>query len=285
MKRPHNKRRNSALLYEFLVRHISKCLLDGKKEEAGKAMAISKKYFSANSPLKEELTLFKIFETTKVKSQASARQILETVCTASKKINSRQVDEYKSKLIKEINHTFKDESFYNAKIPNYTFLASLQTLLNEARIKKSVIDEVKKIQLEDYIIDFLLREEKQKGGEDLKVNPQYNNPAIFKFVVNRFHQKYDGKLNEGQKKLLMKYIAYQISGKDKELKEFLKQEVVSISNKIKSIKEESIRKDSDLMSKLSECREKLSAMNFDSISDGNIFEVLQYLKLVEEIES
>jgi hypothetical protein len=284
MKRFHNKRRNSALLYEFLVRHISKCLLEGKKEEADKAMFLSKKYFSIDSPLKEELTLFKIFETTKVKSVDSARKILETVYSASKKINSRKIDEYKSKLIKEINYTFNDENFYNAKVPNYTFLASLQTLLNEARFKKSVIDEVKKIQLEDYIVGFLMKETPKKGGEELIVNPQYN-AAVYKFVVNRFHQKYDGKLNESQKKLLMKFISFQISGKDKDLKEFLKKEVVSVGEKIKLIKEETLLKDSDLMKKLKECRERLLGLNFDAIDDSKIFEVLQYLKLVEEIES
>ena len=160
----------------------------------------------------------------------------------------------------------------------------MQTLLNEARFKKSVIDEVKKIQLEDYIVDFLLKETQEKDGDVLKINPQYNN-AVYKFVVNRFHQKYDGKLNESQKKLLMKFIAYQISGKDKDLKEFLTKEIISIGDKIKAIKEESICKDIDLMNKLKECKEKLSTLNFNIIDDKKIYEVLQYLKLIEEIES
>jgi hypothetical protein len=284
MKRFHNKRRNSALLYEFLVRHISKCLLEGKKADAEKAMSLSKKYFSVNSPLKDELVLFKVFETTKVQSEDSARKVLETVYNASKKINSRKIDEYKSKLIKEINYTFNDENFYNAKIPNYTFLASLQTLFNEARFKKSVVDEVKKIQLEDYIIGHLLKEKQEKGGDTLKVNPQYNN-TVYKLVIKKFNEKYNDKLNESQKKLLTKFIAFQISGKDKDLKEFLKKEIINIGDKLKTIKEESIVKDVDLMKKLKECKERLLTLNFDTINESKIFEILQYLKLVEEIES
>lgn len=283
MKRHHNKKRNSALLYEFLIKRISKCLLENKKEEAGKALEISKKYFSEGMPLKDELNLFNAVTKTTVKSEDSARKILDIVCNASSKQNARKLDEQKSKLIKDINYTFKDESFYDAKVLNYQVLASLQTLLNESRTKVQDLSKVERVKLEDSVVQFLIKEDKLNVPK-LETKPEYSN-TVYNFVVNRFNKKYEGKLSESQKRLLTKYAASQISGKDKDLKSSISAELSKISIKLKGIKDESIIKDKDLMKNISECSRKMSEINIENVDDKSILEVLQYMKLVEELES
>lgn len=283
MQKRHNKKRNTALLYEFLIRHISKCLVDGRKDEAKKAAALSAKYFGNDAPLRNELSLFSSFLKSNVSSTDAARRILEAVCKASESMNARLLDEQKSKLIKEINYTLKEEDFYNSKIPNYTVYASLQTLLNESRLKKKVLNVIDRVKVEENLCEYLTKPKSIKQ-ESLKVNPNYST-TVYNFLIKRFHKKYEGKLNESQKKLLTQYSLYLISNKEQQLKEVVNKEVARIKNSLISIKDESIRKDQDLANKILECRKRFSSSSFEEVNESKILELLQYMRLIEEVES
>lgn len=281
----HNKKRNSALLYEFLVRHISNCLINDDKEQARKAVAISKKYFSSGSPLRKELDLFKSVLDTNVKSKTSAQKILNEVYSVASRMNIRELDTQKSKLIKEINHTFEDSNVYGYKVPHYAIYASVHTLLSDRRNKKKMLESVDRIKLEDNIVEFLTSDkEKDNITETLKKNPNYNN-AVYKFVVERFHRKYDNKLSERQKKLLTKYAMYLISENKGIMKSSIQKETEHIKQRLRTVKDESLRKDSEVMGRLSECYKKFVTTDFDNISEDTVLNLLQYMKLVEEVES
>lgn len=279
----HNKKRNSALLYEFLVRHISKCLMNKNKEGANQALNISKRYFSKGSLLNQELSLFNTVLGTKVRSRHSAQKIISDVCDRASNMNARKLDVEKSRLIKEINHTLKDGSFYDHKIPNYTVYASVHTLLNETRNKKKTLDSIDRIKLEDTVVEHLVGKE-DKVADVLKVNPEYNS-AVYKFVIERFHKKYDQSLNEEQKKILTKYAVSMISGNTGVLKSALQKESKNIQEKLSRVKDEKILEDKELMRKLQECKSKFINLDFENITEEKILEVLQFMKLVEEVES
>lgn len=279
----HNKKRNSALLYEFLIRHISKCLVEGKKAEAQKAVALSKRYFSEGTALRGELSLFSAILNNRVKSKESAQRVLNATYEVASKMNARVLDEQKSKLIKEINYTFQEESFYDAKIPNYTVYASLQTLLNEARNKKKTLGIVDKVKIEESVADYLTRE-KKVAEDPLKINPNYSN-TVYGFLMQRFHKKYEGKLNESQKKLLTQYSLHLMSNKPDSLKQFVLSESKKIRTSLQNLQDESLKSDKDLSNKLLECRKKFESFSLDEITEQKILEMLQYMKLVEEVES
>lgn len=282
MKRS-NKKRNSALVYEFLIRHISKCLVEGKKDEAQKAVAISTKYFSKGMPLQAELSLFGTVLKTNVKSRESAQKIIDAVCRSAQHMNARLLDEQKSKLIKDINYTLRNENFYDAKIPNYTVYSSLQFLLNESRNKKK-LNIADRVRMEENISDHLLREQKKLAENPLKINPAYSN-TVYKFMTEKFHKKYEGKLSESQKRLLTQYSVSLISNKTDALKEAISKEIGKIKKSLINIKDESIRKDGDLMKKLQECRKSFDNFSYDDLSESKILEILQYIKLADELES
>jgi len=279
----HNKKRNSALLYEFLIRHISKCLVEGKKDDAKKAVALSTKYFSEGTPLRGELSLFSTVLKANVKSKDSATRIMDAICDNAQRMNVRLLDEQKSKLIRDINYTFKQEDFYDAKIPNYTVYASLQTLLNEARNKKKTLNIVDRVKIEERVSDYLTRIPPVQE-DPLKVNPNYST-TVYNFLMQRFHRKYEGKLNESQKRLLTQYALYLISNKQEVLKESVSKEIGKIRNSLLAVKDDLLKKDSDLMGKITECRKKFSSFVVNEITEQKILEILQYMKLVEEVES
>lgn len=284
MKRVHNKKQNAALLIEFLVRHISKCLINDNKEDAQKALNISKKYFSKGTALHEELNLFKSLMDTKVKNRDCAQKIVSEIISESRKSDLTKLSVEKAKLVKEINHTFGNEEIYNYKIPNYTSLASIQTLMTDARNGKQTLSTVERIKLEESIIENLVSEHTSEVVDNFKVDPNYNS-AICKFVVQRFHKKYADKLTETQKKFLTKYAVFLISENKGVMQSAIDKEVREIKNKLQNIQDESIYTDADLMKKLKECYKKLSVTNFDEITEEKVLEVMQYMQLVDEIDS
>jgi hypothetical protein len=288
MSMRHNKKRNTALLYEFLMRHISTCLLENKKAEAQKALELTKKYFANGTPLHQELVLFKAITENTFKSKDSAQKILDGVYTQAKKINARQLDEHKSKLIRDINHTFNTPTIYDYKVPNYAVYASVQTVLNEARVptpdNKGTLNFVDKAKLEDTILTFLIREDKDPVVQQLKTNPQYSH-AVYKFAFKRFQEKYDKALTEDQKKLLTKYAVYLMSENKTAFKSAIQKEVETIKEKLRNVRDETVLRDNDLKNKITECYKKLVSTNLEEINDENIMQILQYMSLVNEVYS
>lgn len=280
----HNKRRNSALMYEFLARHISKCLVENKSKEAEKALEITKKYFAKGKPLSEELSLFRSILDTNVSSRHSAQKVIDSVCQSSRRLSARGLDAEKSRLIKEVNYAFQDLNFYNYKVPNYVVYASVAALLNESRNKKKSLSEVQRIQLEDVICEFLTEKKEIQTSDLLQKNPKYNR-SVHRFVFERFHKKYDQKLNESQKKLLMAYSSFKISKDDSSLIKILKTETKNIKEKLSFVKDDQLREDKDLMNKLRECYRKFSSGESQKVDDETVLEVLRYMQLVDEIES
>lgn len=279
----HNKKRNSALLYEFLIRHVAKSLIHNKQDEAKRALNLSKKYFAKGKPLNEELKLFRNIMETDVASRHSAQKILTSVCESAKRTNSRDLDKEKSKLIKEINHTLEYEGVYDYKIPGYTIYASIQSLLSESRSKKKNLTDVQRIKLEDVVTEHLIKE-KISPPVKLEVNPDYSN-TVYGFVVQRFNKKYSDKLSESQRTLLNNYAAYSISNDEKKMVSILKESAADIKRRLLAIKDSDVRDDKPLMKKITECYNSFALISFDEVTDNTILEVLRYTQLVEEVES
>jgi len=280
----HNKKRNTALLYEFLIRHVSKCMLEQNTKEANAAVGIIKKYFSKNSPLSKEYQLFNTVVKTHVESRESAQKVLNEVYKYSKQMNVRTLDNCKSNLVKEINHNFDYKTFYSYKIPNYMIYATIQTLMNESRNKKQLLESIEKIKLEDTLVNFLIKEDKKESGSTLSINPKYNN-AVYKFVINKFKEKYSSVLSESQNKLLSKYVLYLVSDNKAVIQNSVNKEVTLIKEALTSVSDHDIKKDKELMKKISECRDLFSKNDFSEITEHNMINLLQYMGLVEELKS
>ena len=279
-----NKKRNSALLYEFLTRHISKCIIEDKKEEANKTLDICKKFFYEGSPLRNELNLFQSVLTSKVSSRDSMSKIVEYACRYASLMNSRILDEEKSKLIKEINYNL-DKQLYDHKVPNYMNFSSLQILFNESRNKQKKLNEIQKIKFKDSLVCRLM-ESATPASAKIKLDPQHNN-AVYKILVNKFHEKYASSLTENQKKFLIQYASYMISEDKNAWSQFVNKENTRILGSLTNIKDQKLKEDKELMKRISECVEKYkTGVLSESINDEKvILELLHYVKLADEVNS
>ncbi len=60
MRLKHNKKRNTAFVYEALVRELTESVVKNNKNKQNKIVSIIKDHFGNKSILKEELDLYKI---------------------------------------------------------------------------------------------------------------------------------------------------------------------------------------------------------------------------------
>src|SRR5579862_4386511 len=125
----HNKKRNAALVYEFLVRQMGHRLLEGDQPGYRDTLRIVRRYFSANTILGAERELFEAVKTTRGVPEIVARRVLGIIRDRFMRLDHRKVDIKKSNLIKEINHGYGREFFTRYRVPEYRMLASIQMFL------------------------------------------------------------------------------------------------------------------------------------------------------------
>ena len=82
------KRRNTALMYEWLVKKISRCLVEGDNRTAGVAVKILKKHFKPGTELHRELRLINAMVRTTVRSEASAASIVSEAKKAAARLRN-----------------------------------------------------------------------------------------------------------------------------------------------------------------------------------------------------
>ena len=107
---------------------------------------------------------------------------------------------------------------------------------------------------------------------------------VYKSFVKRFNEKYQNKLNEGQKTLLTKYVTSFVDG-GLELKVLMNEEIGILKSRIKdAMSNPVISEDSDMSDKTKKVMEILESYRNKEIDLGMIEEILKMQSLIEEIE-
>ena len=76
MKAKHNKKRNVGLVYEMLLRYITKKIIESDEKSAKKAIKIIERRFDKNTELYKEFRLFNALASTTVSETPVAAGIL-----------------------------------------------------------------------------------------------------------------------------------------------------------------------------------------------------------------
>ena len=78
MRLKHNKKRNTAFVYEALVRELTESVVKNNRNKQNKIASIIKEHFTTDSILKEELELYKsIYETRHVEKNLAEKIIVQ----------------------------------------------------------------------------------------------------------------------------------------------------------------------------------------------------------------
>lgn len=281
----HNRKRNSGLVYEFLVRRLSKAMVDRDKGTYARTLEILRKYYGEGTVLAEERELFEVVRNTRGVSEQAARQILSEVQKYARKMDVRKVDIKKSNLIKEVNYAFGKGFFAEHRVPEYRLLASIQMVIDACRGGANLNESVSKIQLEEGLVHYMTT----RG--DFTVQPAARSEVdalVMRMVAKRFEEKYARSMIGSQKHLLERYIRYQVTGDRKPLDEFLAAEGQRGFQAIdRAAALPQVREDKVMSERLQEARRKLGDIMAESITkvDEAVEEMMLFQKLVEEIES
>lgn len=276
----HNKRRNSLLIYEFLVRTISKSIIDDDKKKSSSALKILKRHFRPGTELYKEFRLMNALAKTTVSSEHTAASILNEAKNAVVSLDSEKLDREKSILIRNINHVLNDDNFYDQHVSEYRTFATLQTLVNEWKTPGK--DLYRMAQFEDQVMKYLVTEKFVPADSTVSEDTSGTARLLMKVMTKKLNEKYSGVLNEQQKSLIKAY-AYSAASDDQTSIRMKLQEIKS--DLVSLIDGYEIEANEYLKNKLQETKSTLLSENLELVDDETVTRFMLYSKLRDELES
>lgn len=229
----HHKKRNTAFLYEVLVREGTKAAISKNVEKMNLIKGILLEHFNQNTILFEELKLYNALRTPDVEKSLSDKYLTE-VKNRHMCLDKRHLFNEQTRLINHVNKALGFD-VYNNFVPYYKDLATISQIFND----NTPIKE--KLLLEQEVLKHFDTLTEQK---DLK--PIDN--LVYKTFVKKFNDKYSNLLGE-QKELLTKYISsFADDGLD--MKVYLNEQLEELKTKInKALLSENIKEDQEMVEK------------------------------------
>ena len=272
-KTRHNKKRNTAFIYEALIRELTKCVVAKDKQRKGIIVSLVKEHFAVGTALRRELDLYKALYETKNLDRPTSEKLLYEVKRSHDFLNREDIFKEQTAIINKINKTLSKNVFANF-VPNYKDLATISQILNpDVSVKHRVL-------LESALIDSLSM---SLASEKEEMAPIDN--LVYKTFVKKFNEQYNGKLLEGQERLLSKYIA-SFHDDGIELKIFLNEELYRLRSILNaSFKAEALGNNKILRENTTKVLGVLNSYRETEVDDKMIQQVLKIQSLVGELNS
>jgi len=271
MRIKHNKKRNTAFVYEALIVEATMAVLKKNDQRQKKVVEIIKNYFNSNSILKRELDCYRsLYKNQNLKSEVSKR-ILKEAKLQQKLIDPAGVFETQSALIKDINKNLGSDVFNNF-VPNYKSLATIAQMFS---IKTSPKNQ---IILENQVMTSMSMTKKSREA-------MIADKTLYNTFVEKFNEKYESDLLNEQKELLTHYVS-SFTDNAVSLKIFLNEEISRLKAILKEAKNnEEISADKSMLKKTDTIIEKLESFSRESITDELLLTVLRTQALAKEIDT
>ena len=271
MKLKHNKKRNTAFLYEVVIREITKAIIQKKVDRKKELLLFLKEHFNKNTILGKDLNLYKTLYETRDLPPHSAEKLIYEVKKERSKIDQKNLFKEQSMLIKKMNKLFSKSIFSNF-VPNYKSLATIHQIFNEETPLK------KRVLLEQKLLGTMLKENNKKDNE---LKPIDN--LVFDTFIDKFNKKYSSEILEEQKNLIQKYL-HSFADNGLELKIFLNEEIGRLKEVVKrSLKTEEIRSDQEMTSKTRKVLDILENFKNKKIDKKLINKIYKIQNLTKEI--
>lgn len=276
----HNKKRNIGIMYELLLRHISNKLIENDKKGAEKATKIIEKRFAKNTELYKEFRLFNALSRTTVQNTEIAAAILTEAKSAARRFDRHRIEKEKSALIRDINYSINDKSFYYRSISDYREMANIHNMINEWQ-KGDRSDLKRMVILEQKALNTLMTEKTERVISE--TSQQDNDALIEKIMTKKLNEKYST-LSNMQREIIQKYALYSQNESDHaKLKEFLSEKKQITLKSLKAFSK--INENSHLSEKISLVKNKINQLEMSDLNDKTVTKFLTLSKLIEEFKS
>jgi len=215
----HNKKRNTAFLYECLIKELTRAVVREDKKRQRITKKILKEFFHKNSILREELTLYNSLLECKKLEPNFSRKLLEETKKDFLGIDRKKIFNAQTSLIDIINKQLGHGVFSNF-VPNYKDIASFGLYFQNNKLPAK-----KRIMLENNLVKLLGRK------ENTLTEMKHLDNLEYKTFVKKFNNAYERTLLKEQKELLTNYIV-SFSDNGLGLKSFLNEEIGRLKNAV-----------------------------------------------------
>ena len=273
-KTKHNKKRNTAFLYEALVREMTKAVVSQDKKRKNNIVDILKESFASNKVLGQELKLYQaIIESTDMDS-VTAEKLLYKVREAYSELDEQEIYDAQSNVIDRINKEIGSE-VYNNFVPNYKSIATVSQLFgadsSAVGIKRGVI-------LEQQVLETLTANTIEESKTEMK--PIDN--IVFKTFTSKFNETYGDDLLSEQKELLNRYILSFSS--DTDMKIYLNEELGRLHTALQqALATDEIKSDNTMTESTNSVINMIEEFRNTPVDKSLVEKVLKIQNLVHEI--
>jgi len=274
MKFKHNKKRNTAFLFETLIKEMAKSVVANDSERQTKIAKIIKRHFTKRGVLYKDLQSYKVLMELKEAESDFAKRIISEVRRDRDKLNTQNIFSEQSRLIKKINVELGQEVYSNF-VPNYKTMATIGQLFADN------VSPSEKVILEDKLLTEMTKAEEKTEKEIL----EHIDSIAYKTFTNKFNKAYAGKLHEEQQQVVSKYI-YSVSDNGISLKTYLNEEVGRLRDKVKaSLDAKEVSSDPEMVKKTEQVLEFLDSLTETKLDEPAIKKIMQIQGLVREVET
>jgi hypothetical protein len=268
----HNKKRNTAFLFEALVKELTKAVVHGESNKQKTISSIIKEHFNKKTLLNQELSLYKQLYETKQFPKEIGEKLINQIKAERDKLNETELFSEQSKLIAKINKAVGFQVYDNF-VPSYKTLATISQIFNRQ------IETKQKILLEQELLGHITGAAPEK-----KLVLERTDAFTFRRFVERFNTEYNDKLLSEQKELLNRFINNTEDGVD--LKVYLNEEIDRLKGELKAIfNTDLLKENSELANKVKLVNETLTKLKIQNIDEELIKRVMYIQQFVSEVKN
>ena len=220
----HNKKRNTAFLYECLVKELTKAIVRTDMVTKNNLIEVIKENFKAGTILKKELDIYKsLLEGTGEKEYSRSLRVIYEIKKDFDDLDRKAVFNAQTKLIKTMNENF-DPSIWSNFLPNYKNIATSGLFFNQGKLAAK-----KRLLIENRVVQF-----RQERLVESKMEHVDN--LTYKTFVNKFNETYGESLRKEQRELLTNFII-SFSDNGVGLKSFINEEIHRLRSSLENLNE------------------------------------------------
>jgi len=261
----HNKKRNTAFLYECLIKEVTKAIVRRDDDAKQAAINILKRNFSKGTPLYEDLQMYKQMLETKELTESFGKRFIEEVKKDWEALDRKQVFNAQTTLIKEFN-THLPHAFANF-VPNYKNIATVGQYFHSSGLKPKT-----RLLIEDRVKRLVISQPRPNNDDAMKPLDALE----YRTFVNKFNETYKRTLQVEQRELLSNYIT-SFSDNGLGLKSFMNEELGRLKNKLTLLSETKYKDKLDMV------KDKLESFSMKPIDKKMVEDVFYIQDLVAEI--
>ncbi len=272
MKTRHNKKRNTAFVYEALLREATVAILRKDTKRRDITLNIIKQHFQDGSLLKKDLECHRSLYENQSLDKETSQKVLNEAKMAHRLLDPNSLFAQKTRLINDVNRDL-EPGVFNTFVPNYKTLASIAQIFSDRISPKDLV------LLEGEIIKKMTQH-----ASTIELPTDIDNLVVSSFT-NKFNNKYENELLAEQKELLTYYIS-SFADNALELKMFLNEEIARLKSDLKKATLlTEIREDEQMLAKTEKIVARLEELRECTIDDEILLTVMKTQSLVKEIYS